>query len=311
MVILLLAALWRRFGEDPAVLNNLGAFKSVYVASEKAFEEVDTFVDNSCQEYGLQQIRLSEPMKAAFEHFLSENPTVKAIIVGIRRSDPYGQQLKPFDPTDSGWPDFMRVHPVLEWKYVNIWDFLRGTDSAYCCLYDKGYTSLGGTDSTVPNPKLLKKGTCAEFLPAYALVKDEEERLGRFRKWRPRIEERLTPSHERTTSGKWVSWKGINRCCCCYDLVLSWRYILMNNPRLVSRITASLWQATFFCMSNFFEVSQKKSRIAPWAENGLTDGRYSGLMIRHIYYSTYRRRCVCTEEHLWHYDTWIQWQWSL
>lgn len=182
MVIILLAALWRRFEHEPAVLDKLGSFKSVYVASEKAFEEVDAFVDRSCQEYGLEQIRLSEPMKEAFGHFLGENPTVKAIIVGIRRSDPYGQQLTPFDPTDSGWPDFMRVHPVLDWKYVNIWDFLRGTDTSYCCLYDKGYTSLGGTDSTVPNPKLLKKGTCAEFLPAYELVRDDEERLGRFRK---------------------------------------------------------------------------------------------------------------------------------
>lgn len=182
MVILLLAALWEKYQHDSSILDTLGSFKSVYVASEKAFDDVDSFVDNSCAEYGLKQIRLSEPMKAAFEFFLDSNPSVKAIIVGIRRSDPYGQELKPFDPTDSGWPAFIRVHPVLEWNYVNIWDFLRGADITYCALYDKGYTSLGGTDTTVPNPKLLVQGTNSKFLPAYELVKDEEERLGRFKK---------------------------------------------------------------------------------------------------------------------------------
>lgn len=182
MVILLLAALWRRFSTSPEILDSLGSFKSVYVASEKAFPEVDEFVDKSCLEYGLEQIRLSEPMKEAFEHFLAANRAVKAIIVGIRRSDPFGQRLNPFDPTDKGWPEFMRVHPVLDWKYVNIWDFLRGSNVSYCCLYDQGYTSLGGTDTTVPNPKLLRRGSHVEFKPAYELVRDDEERLGRFRK---------------------------------------------------------------------------------------------------------------------------------
>ncbi|KAG5355904.1 FAD synthase [Yarrowia sp. B02] len=182
MVILLLAALWKQYESSPEALDALGAFKSVYVASEKAFEEVDAFVDESCKEYGLQQIRLSEPMKEAFESFLDSNPTVKAIIVGIRRSDPYGQQLTPFDPTDKGWPAFMRVHPVLEWKYVNIWDFLLGSKTPYCMLYDQGYTSLGGTDTTVPNPKLRVEGSNCKFRPAYELVNDDEERLGRFRK---------------------------------------------------------------------------------------------------------------------------------
>lgn len=182
MVILLLSALWTHYKEELSVLNDLGSFQSVYVASEKSFPEVDTFVDVCCKEYGLDQIKLSLPMKEAFGYFLDTHKAVKAIIVGIRRADPYGSTLKHFDPTDSGWPPFMRVHPVLDWKYVHIWDFLLGTKVPYCILYDQGYTSLGGTDTTVPNPKLLKEGTNAEFLPAYELIEDCEERLGRFKK---------------------------------------------------------------------------------------------------------------------------------
>lgn len=46
----------------------------------------------------------------------------------------------------------------------------------------KGYTSLGGTQDTHPNPHLKKQGDKDGdfgFLPAYELVGDDEERLGR------------------------------------------------------------------------------------------------------------------------------------
>jgi len=46
----------------------------------------------------------------------------------------------------------------------------------------KGYTSLGGTRDTHPNPNLKKQGENGTgFLPAYELVGDSEERLGRDR----------------------------------------------------------------------------------------------------------------------------------
>jgi FAD synthetase len=60
-------------------------------------------------------------MRAALEAYLAERESVRAIFVGTRRTDPHGTKLKHFDPTDSGWPDFMRVHPVIDWHYVEIW----------------------------------------------------------------------------------------------------------------------------------------------------------------------------------------------
>lgn len=59
--------------------------------------------------------------------------------------------------------------------------FLRHLKIPYISLYDQGYTSLGGTEDTYPNPKLKKADDAEGFRPAYELMEDDEERLGRDR----------------------------------------------------------------------------------------------------------------------------------
>ena len=60
-------------------------------------------------------------MRPALEAYLEDRPAIRAIFLGTRRTDPHGEFLTHFDPTDEGWPQFMRIHPVIDWHYVEIW----------------------------------------------------------------------------------------------------------------------------------------------------------------------------------------------
>jgi len=157
--------------------------ESVYIVSPFPFAQVEDFVESSRKTYHLDLVRYAKPMRQAFEDYLRDKSKVKAIFVGTRRTDPHGASLKYFDPTDRGWPSFMRLHPVIDWHYAEIWTFIRHLEIPYCSLYDSGYTSLGGTTDTHPNPalKAQENGESAskDYRPAYELIDDDAERLGR------------------------------------------------------------------------------------------------------------------------------------
>ena len=90
---------------------------SLYIVSPHPFPEVDAFVASSSAEYHLEVARYMLPMKKGLESYLADHPSIQAVFVGTRRTDPHGEKLSHFDLTDAGWPAFMRVHPLIDWHY--------------------------------------------------------------------------------------------------------------------------------------------------------------------------------------------------
>jgi FAD synthetase len=104
-------------------------------------------------------------------------PPIAAILLGTRRGDPNAEGQDHFCPSSRGWPAFLRVNPVLDWGYGDVWRFLKIGALPYCTLYDRGYTSLGSPSTTLPNAALQRgDGT---FAPAHELADGRLERQGR------------------------------------------------------------------------------------------------------------------------------------
>lgn len=117
--------------------------------------------------YPVGKARGGEGMRQALERYKTEFPHIEAILVGTRRSDPHGGALSKStinlddsltewvtfvcsiyyviatlsfrNMTDPDWPQFERVHPIINWTYADVWIFLRSLGVPYCCLYDMGY----------------------------------------------------------------------------------------------------------------------------------------------------------------------------
>ena len=163
--------------------GGLDCIPAIYALPPDPFPAVEDFVRWSMRNYHLdvKKYTTSPPastLRSSFEDYLSHQPGIKAIFVGTRRTDPHGANLASFDRTNRGWPDFVRINPVLDWHYAEIWAFIRHLGLKYCPLYDQGYTSLGGRRDTRPNPN-LRRGEDQPYRPAYELTEDVEERLGR------------------------------------------------------------------------------------------------------------------------------------
>jgi len=160
--------------------RSLSQILTLYFELKNSFPEVTSFVKHLAKSFNLNLVILGE-FKEGLGQVKERYPARKSIFMGTRRNDPHGGNLEPFSPTSAGWPEFMRINILLEWRYHAVWTFIRHFSLSYCTLYDEGYTSLGVMHNTAPNPRLayVDSNGITRYHPAYMLDDESFERSGR------------------------------------------------------------------------------------------------------------------------------------
>ncbi|KAK4767571.1 hypothetical protein SAY86_015321 [Trapa natans] len=158
--------------------------RTIYFESSSVFAEINSFTYETAKIYGLKVDVIQTDFKSGLESLIEEKP-IRAILLGVRIGDPTAVGQEQFSPSSPGWPPFMRVNPILDWSYRDVWAFLLTCKVPYCSLYDQGYTSIGSVHDTVPNSLLCVNDLNGSemFRPAYLLSDGRLERAGRLKKF--------------------------------------------------------------------------------------------------------------------------------
>ena len=158
----------------------------VYFAIDDEFDEVKDFLAKDEERFHLDLHRydmaITHGLEAHMAHVRaeggSEADSAFAFVLGTRQGDPNCGDQEKFTPSSSWMPPFMRVNPILDWTYGDVWQFIRRYQLPYCSLYEEGFTSLGKVTDTRPNPA-LRKADGSGYYPAYYLADWSQERNGR------------------------------------------------------------------------------------------------------------------------------------
>lgn len=149
--------------------------KSVYFEEEDPFDECDEYMDYIKRNFKFDPYCPKNTESLSKHNYMKHqlvdivnNKGLKAVVMGSRKTDPYCGNLSHFSESSSndGWPHFIRVSPIIDWDYKEIWQFFNSCNIPYCSLYDKGYTYLGDKHDSVPNPFLRTLN--GWYLPASA-----------------------------------------------------------------------------------------------------------------------------------------------
>lgn len=155
----------------------LADFLFIKLGGDEEFPEMDMFISEYTSSLGVEVHSIpGSDIKESMKNLKELYPHIQALILGTRSTDPGAGSLTEFADTSAGWPQFVRVSPILSWRYKDVWNYIQKRKVPYCSLYERGYTSIGGMCSTKPNPRLKRDSW---YLPAWELSDEASERDGR------------------------------------------------------------------------------------------------------------------------------------
>jgi len=136
------------------------AIPVVFIDTSVKFPEIYAFRDRLTKEWGLNLIVVKneqalKTLKIAENkqeccYLLKTIPLCKAIesngwqalITAVRWDEQEAREDEVyFSPREN--PPHIRIHPILHFREIDIWSYIRKYNLPYCQLYHKGYRSLG------------------------------------------------------------------------------------------------------------------------------------------------------------------------
>lgn len=174
-------------GKDSSVLLDLvenvkkasyldADLKYVHFKSGREFHEICDYLGEVERFYKIRITHIPcDSIKEGLKKLLEQCP-LKALFLGVRSSDPEGKNIGYFQPTTNGYASIMRVSPLLDWNYNDIWNYIDENKVPVCKLYSNGYSSIGNICDTQRNPLLKKNGV---YVHARYLENNDFERIGR------------------------------------------------------------------------------------------------------------------------------------
>lgn len=151
----------------------------IYFVNDKNFEsEEDYFITFSKKEK--VDIILCYSSYVCGLNYLVKQNNIQSIVMGTRKDD----MKSPADANQIAltlhqastypFPKFMRIFPVFNFTYNEIWRLILSSDFDYLSLYEQGFTSIGNKENTKINSFLFDNNR--NIYPAWYLKEETSER---------------------------------------------------------------------------------------------------------------------------------------
>lgn len=113
VMLFLLKYCMQKAGLDERALST--ELRILYFSDSDTFPEVAEFLTYIRQYLDVEFVSFScsyrEGMAVAVES------GVRAVLMGVRVGDPHACAVEHFQPSSTNWPAFMRINPVMHWRY--------------------------------------------------------------------------------------------------------------------------------------------------------------------------------------------------